>query len=178
MALSSEEIVKVLFAARSRISGAVWLVTRDAQSAEDIFQATSVKALGKQGAFESEGHLLSWAQVVARRAAIDWLRRRKPEAPLLDSDVLELMDAQAQAAAKPEGGRMDALRECLETVPTHGRRLLELRYFEGRSCGEVAQSVGAKLPAIYQRLSRLHRTLKECIERRMQEGPACLETTP
>jgi len=30
---------------------------------EDVFQATSVKALGKCGPFETEGQLLSWAKV-------------------------------------------------------------------------------------------------------------------
>jgi len=165
-----------MFAARPRISAVVWLVTRDSQAAEDIFQATSVKALGKGGPFETEGQLLSWAQVVARHAAIDWLRRRRPEAPLLDADVLELLDAQAQAAAMPEGARVDALRDCLEAVPPHARRILELRYFEGHSCEEVARAVGVKLPAVYQRLSRLHRALRECIERRMAGGPALVGT--
>ena len=174
MPLSAEDIVRVLFAARTRISAVVWLLTRDSQAAEDIFQASAVKALGAGVWFETEGQLLSWAQVVARRAAIDWLRRRKPETPLLDADVLELMGAQAQATATPEGARVDALRDCLESAPPHARRLLELRYFEGRSCEEVARAVGVKLPAIYQRLSRLHRALKECVERRMAGGPSLL----
>lgn len=62
---------------------------------------------------------------------------------------------------------MEALQECLDRVPAQSRRLLELRYFEGRPCQEVADMLGAGVEAIYQRLSRLHRQLKQCVEQRL-----------
>jgi DNA-directed RNA polymerase specialized sigma24 family protein len=75
MALSHDEIMRVLFAARLRLGAAAWLIARDAQAAEDIFQNVALKALTKGASFEHEGALLSWATVSARRAALDWLRR-------------------------------------------------------------------------------------------------------
>jgi DNA-directed RNA polymerase specialized sigma24 family protein len=48
--------------------------------------------------------------------------------------------------------------------------LLELRYFDGRSCQEVAEILGAGVEAIYQRLSRLHRQLKECVDQRVKQA--------
>jgi RNA polymerase sigma-70 factor, ECF subfamily len=172
MALSQEDIVRALFTVRPRISASVWLVVRDTQTAEDIFQDTSIKALTRGGPFETVGQLLSWAQVTARHAAIDWLRRRRPEWITLEGDVLDLLES--QATLLPEGARVDALRECLETVPPRSRQMLELRYFDGRSCDQVAETLGIKLSAVYQRLSRLHGALKECIERRMAGNPAIL----
>ena len=44
MALDQQEIVQTLLAARMRISAAAWLIVRDAQTGEDIFQDVSVKA--------------------------------------------------------------------------------------------------------------------------------------
>ena len=70
---------------------------------------------------------------------------------------------------------MGALRDCLDQIPAASRRLLELRYFEGRSCNEVAAEVGAGLDAVYQRLSRLHRQLRACVEQRL--GGAQTEAT-
>lgn len=166
MTLSHDEIMRALFAARQRLGAAAWLITRDAQAAEDIFQNVALKALTKGATFEHEGALLSWATVSARREALDWLRRRKPEVPILDTDVLELLDGEA-AAAPAEGGRVGALRDCLEQVPAASRRLLELRYAEGRSCAELAAEVGTGLDAVYQRLSRLHRQLRACVEQRL-----------
>ena len=174
MALPQEDIVRTLFAARPRISAAVWLVVRDTQAAEDIFQDTSVKALTKGGPFETQGHLLSWARVTARHAAIDWLRRCRPDWVTLEADVLDLLEDEARARTAPEGPRVDALGECMEALPPPARQLLELRYFDRRSCDEVAAVLGVKIGAVYQRLSRLHRVLKECVERRMAGGPVAL----
>ena len=168
MPLDHESILRHLFAARQRLSAAAFLVVRDAHAAEDIFQNVALKSVTKTVFFEHEGALLSWATVSAKREAIDWLRKRKSETLGLESDVLDLLDREWQTKSlAPEGPRMEALRECLEGVPANSRRLLELRYFDGRPCQEVAEMLGAGVEAIYQRLSRLHRQLKQCVDQRI-----------
>lgn len=179
MPLNEEEILRHLFSARPRLSAAAWMVVRDSQCAEDLFQNVALKALTKGVTFDHEGALLSWATISIRREAIDWLRKRKPETVGLAGDVLELLHADREhAPTAGEGCRMDALRECLDGVPEKSRHLLQLRYFEGHSCQEVAERVGAGLDAVYQRLSRLHRQLKKCVEERLAaEQSAALEGT-
>lgn len=171
MPLDHEAILRCLFAARQRLSAAAWLIVRDAHAAEDIFQSVALKSVTREVSFEHEGALLSWATVSARREAIDWLRKRKPETLGVDADVLDLLDREWQTKnTAPEGARMEALRECMDGVPSHSRRLLELRYFDGRSCQEVAELLGAGVEAIYQRLSRLHRQLKQCVDQRLSSS--------
>jgi RNA polymerase sigma-70 factor (ECF subfamily) len=168
MPLDHETILRHLFAARQRLSAAAFLIVRDAHAAEDIFQNVALKSVTKAVSFEHEGALLSWATVSARREAIDWLRKRKSETLGLEPDVLDLLDREWQTkTSAPEGARMEALRECLDAVPANSRRLLELRYFDGRPCQEVAEMLGAGVEAIYQRLSRLHRQLKQCVDQRL-----------
>ena len=170
MPLDHETILRHLFAARQRLSAVAWLIVRDAHAAEDIFQNVALKSVTKEVSFEHEGALLSWATVSAKREAIDWLRKRKPETLGLEPDVLDLLDQEWQSkSAVPEGPRMEALRECLDRVPANSRRLLELRYFDGRPCQEVAETLGAGVEAIYQRLTRLHRQLKECVDQRVKQ---------
>ena len=77
MALSEQGILQRLMSQRDRISAAAWLVVRDAHIAEDIFQNVALKALAKEVAFDSDGALMSWAFIAARREGIDWLRRQK-----------------------------------------------------------------------------------------------------
>ena len=168
MALDHETILRHLFAARPRLSAAAWLIVRDAHAAEDIFQNIALKSVTREVTFEHEGSLLSWATVSAKREAIDWLRKRKFESSGLEPDVLDLLDREWQSkSTSPEGPRMEALRDCLDGIPANSRHLLELRYFEGRSCQEVAETLGAGVEAVYQRLSRLHRQLKLCVEERL-----------
>ena len=165
MTLSEHEVLQTLMQARVRISAAAWLMVRNTHTAEDIFQNVAVKALTRDLSFDGRSALLSWAFITARREGIDWLRRHRRETSSLDPEILELLEQEWQSeAVQPEGSRMDALRECLESLPAESRRLLRLRYFDGHNCEEVARSLGIGLNAIYKRVSRLHESLRLCID--------------
>ncbi len=165
MPLSQEETVRTLLAARARISASAWMITRDVQAAEDIFQNLSVKALSGDTRFELDAQLISWAHITARHEALNWIRSRKVRALSLDETVLELVASEWED--RKEGSRVEALRDCLGTLPGGSRRILDLRYSEERSCAEISSLLGLGLDAVYQRLSRLHRAIKRCTERRL-----------
>ncbi len=171
MNLSEPEILQALMKWRTRLSAAAWVVVRDTHAAEDIFQNVALKAMTRVVKFESEAALLSWAFITARREGIDWLRRHRREALGLAEDILGRLEQEWQAASpQPSGARMDALRECLAAAPQSARQLLRLRYFEGYSCEEVAGHLGIGLNAIYKRISRLHESLRQCIEGKLSPG--------
>lgn len=165
MNLNEQEILQSLMKWRTRVSAAAWVVVRDAHAAEDIFQNVALKAMTREVRFETESALLSWAFITARREGIDWLRRHQREALGLDAGILELLEHEWQAApSHPSGAKIEALQECLASASESSRRLLKLRYFDGYSCEEVAEQMGIGLNAIYKRISRLHQSLKECME--------------
>ncbi len=163
---------------RVRVSAAAWMVVRDTHASEDIFQNVALKAMTREVTFESEASLLSWAFITARREGIDWLRRHRREALGLDESVLELLESDWQGgASKASGAKIEALQECFTMVSEPSRQLLKLRYFEGHSCEESAAQMGIGLEAVYKRLSRIHHTLKECVEKKLNPpgvaGPEC-----
>lgn len=163
--LSEQEILQSLMKWRTRLSAAAWVVVRDAHAAEDIFQNVALKAMTREVSFETESALMSWAFITARREGIDWLRRHHRETLCLDDDTLNLLEHEWQATPSHDAGaKIEALQDCLASVPESSRRLLKLRYFDGYSCQEVAEQMGSGLNAIYKRISRLHQSLKECIE--------------
>lgn len=173
MNLSEHDILQTLMKWRTRVSAAAWVVVRDAHASEDIFQNVALKAMTRDVSFETEGALLSWAFITARREGIDWLRRHRRESIGFDTEILELLEREWQSAPTPAGGaRLEALRDCLATAPESARRLLKLRYFDGYSCEEVAGRMGIGLNTIYKRVSRLHESLRECIERKLSAAGA------
>jgi RNA polymerase sigma-70 factor (ECF subfamily) len=143
------------------------MIARDAQAAEDIFQNLSVKALAGESTFDLEAQLISWAHITARHEALNWIRSRKGRALSLDEAVLDLVSTEGEAGASAEGVRIEALRGCFDALPAASRELLDLRYSEERSCADIARLMDMGLDAVYQRLSRLHRALKECTERKL-----------
>jgi RNA polymerase sigma-70 factor (ECF subfamily) len=162
--LTEQDILRCLMQGRTRLSAAAWLVVRDTHSAEDIFQNVTLKAMDGRTPFASEAALMSWAFISARHEAIDWMRRRQRETVGLAPEVLDLLDREWQSAAPAPGERMEALRDCVDNLPEAARHLLRLRYHEGHSCEGVAERLHTGLDAVYQRLSRLHRSLRQCVE--------------
>lgn len=171
MPFDHETILSHLFAARTRLCAAAYAIVRDPQVSEDLFQNVALKALTRDVSFEHEGALLSWAMVSMKREGIDWIRKRRPELVGLEDEVLDLLHQEwlDEGGKDGAGNRVSALKRCMESLPQPARQLLELRYFERFSCGEVAKEVGIGLEATYQRLSRLHRDLKKCIDQRLKE---------
>ena len=70
MALTEAIVLQTLMKWRTRVSAAAWLVVQDAHAAEDIFQNVALKAMTREVNFESEGALLSWAFITARREGL------------------------------------------------------------------------------------------------------------
>ena len=167
MAFSEQDILRVLMNSRDRIAAAAWVVVRDAQAAEDIFQNIAIKAMTKEVRFEAEGAVLSWAFIAARREAIDWLRRHRNESPALNTQIIELLEEEWLTACQREDSRTEALRDCLQELPDRSGELLRLRYYDGLACSNVARQLGSGLDAVYKRLSRLHLVLKDCVETRL-----------
>ena len=172
MTIQEEEILSLLMKSRDRIAAASWIVVRDAQVAEDIFQNVTIKALTKNVEFYTEAELLSWAFVTARREAIDWARRTNKEKFVPGPEVVNLLEQEWVASSEHEAPRAKALQDCLKQVSGKISELLKLRYYDGLSCSEVANRLGSGLDAIYKRLSRAHQALRNCIESRLQGTPA------
>ena len=171
MPLSEKEILRFLMQSRKRISAAAWLVVKDAHVAEDIFQNTVLKAVTKDVNFDAEAALFSWAFITARRDSLNWCRKHGRESVGIDEDILTLIHQDWQHDhLNPKGNRFELLRDCMEELPIKAEKILRLRYFEGLSCGEIADSISITLDAVYKRISRIQNSLRKCVELKMQPG--------
>ena len=171
MPLSEKKIFRFLMQSRERISAAAWLVVKDAHVAEDIFQNTVLKAVTKDVSFEAEAALFSWAFITARRDSLNWIRKHRRESVGFDEDILTLIHQDWQNDhLNPKGNRFELLRNCMEELPQKSEKILRLRYFEGLSCGEIADSISITLDAVYKRISRIQNSLRKCVELKMQPG--------
>jgi len=171
MPLSEKEILRFLMQSRERISAAAWLVVKDAHVAEDIFQNTVLKAVTKDVSFEAEAALFSWAFITARRDSLNWIRKHRRESVGFDEDILTLIHQDWQNDhLNPKGNRFELLRDCMEELPQKSEKILRLRYFEGLSCGEIADSISITLDAVYKRISRIQNSLRKCVELKMEPG--------
>lgn len=61
-------------------------VLRDWHAAEDVVQDALVKVWQRCSGYRGDGHPVGWVRMVVRRALLDLLRARWPDAPLHDDD--------------------------------------------------------------------------------------------
>ena len=166
--MTEELLVKTLLHARPRLIAGALAVLRDVHQAEDVFQEVMIKALRMQDSFSDEAGLLAWTRVSMRNLGIDHIRR----AGRLNTILSELaLDAVAESidetnAASP---KLAALQTCLDQLPPESKRLLRLRYDEGRSGRDLAALLRRNEDAVYKALSRLHAALRKCAEERLEQ---------
>jgi RNA polymerase sigma factor (sigma-70 family) len=144
----------------------------DAEGSADMVQEVFAIALRKRGGFQAGTNFGGWLRVIARNVALQHCRKRGRELLLDRADVLARLDRAAETAAERSAApgfaeeRAGLLRECLGKLSERVRRMVELRYGQSRSPGEVAAEAGLTVAAANMALCRARFTLAECIRRK------------
>ncbi len=134
-----------------------------ADDAEDVSQDAFLRAFHRLERFRGDAPFRSWLLRIAHNAALDHLRRRRPER--LDETMLEgAVDESVQrppAETLERRERIDRLERKLRGLSGPHRAVLVLRDVEGLSYDEIATLIDAPVGTVK---GRLHRARREFIE--------------
>jgi RNA polymerase sigma-70 factor (ECF subfamily) len=137
----------------SLLLGAAYHVLRNRRDAEDLLHDVLLECWNKAGTYDARrGSVRSWLLVRVRSRALDRVRslavaRRHAAAPPADPDPPAGVDALRAA----DGGR--AIR-ALGTLPEAQRSIVELCFFQGLGCSEIAEQLGIPTGTVKSRLAR------------------------
>lgn len=136
-----------------------------AGDAEDVLAETWARAVERLRDFEWRGiGLLHWLSAIARRTALEKVRRSRR---VPDADLLDLVDLLPDGAPSVEADliaaeRVQLLRkkvaEVLEALPERHGTALRLRLLEGRGRVECAEALGVSTGAFDVLLHRATRS--------------------
>lgn len=124
--------------------------------AQDAVQETFVRAWRALPRFRHDSAISTWLYRIVTRRALDRIASRRSTGTLDEVEV-EAGPDPAQAAEHQE--RLRAIRRAIAKLPPDQRAALVLREFEGLSYQEVAQVLGASVPAIKTRIHRARLTI-------------------
>lgn len=138
-----------------------------ADVAEDVCQETFLAALHHQIPDRAPAVTIAWLRTTSCNFYRKQLRRsRQHEAmqQLLARDQLVTTEDLLHKASGNE--HRDALRACLQKVPSEARELLDMRYRDNASRSDMAKATGHSEEGIKTLLRRVKTQLRACIERR------------
>jgi RNA polymerase sigma-70 factor (ECF subfamily) len=165
--IDQETLVILLLRERVKFLAYIRAIVRDDHLAEDILQEAAVLAVRKRDEIRDGKHFSAWMRLTARHLALKVLRQRKHQL-LLDEALLDQFDDQwAEYDESSNADLVEALRHCIERLSPHARNLVKLRYSEGVSGQRLADVVDRSLNTVYVTLSRIHRSLGDCIRQRL-----------
>ena len=136
-------------------------ITRDADLAADAVQEALLKAWDRRGEFRGESDLDTWIHRIALNAAIDLMRRRRPQAP----DELDAERLVAAPSASPHGEYVSQalgrdLITAMQRLTTMERQTFLLKHVEGWRLEEIAESLKTNANNTKQALFRAVRKLR------------------
>jgi RNA polymerase sigma-70 factor (ECF subfamily) len=149
--------------ARARLGG-------NEDAAEEVVQATLIKAINKLHTYRGEAALLTWLCTFCRREIAAWLERagKTVEVSLLDQPetraVLDAIAALSGDNPERELHRRELSRlvqAVLDQLPARYGDALEWKYIEGLPVREIAQRLGLGYKAAESLLTRARQAFRE-----------------
>jgi RNA polymerase sigma-70 factor (ECF subfamily) len=157
----------------SALLGVALRILKSRPDAEDLVHDVFVEAWQRAADFDpSRGSVRSWLLVRARSRAVD--RLRSLEAARRRGLLQRAESAGEEASVPPIWDGLDRARakRALDALPEAQRALVELAYFEGLSCSEMAARCGIPIGTVKSRLSagmaKLRQEFAESDERRIE----------
>jgi RNA polymerase sigma-70 factor (ECF subfamily) len=145
------------------VYGWILRIVRDPAAAEDLTVETFWRIHRAHARFESARSFEPWARRIATRAALDWLRARRPE-----SELDEAILADRVSAAGTDPGIAAEIRlktaQAFARLPPRLRIAAVLAVVEEQPHKDVAAALGITVAAVKLRVFRALRLLRKDLE--------------
>jgi RNA polymerase sigma-70 factor (ECF subfamily) len=128
---------------------------------EDAAQEAFVRAYLNLVRLRDRGSFFSWLLGIANNVALEQVRReRRARKRAEEQAALEPAGEVPEACAAGE----DALEQAISALPDPLREVVLLRFYDDRSCAEVAQQLGVPIGTVTKRLSRAYAQLRGLLQ--------------
>lgn len=138
---------------KSKVYSYIYLIVRNKELTEDIFQDTFIKAIAtiQQGRYVASGKFLGWVNRIAHNLIIDYFRREKNEntfsADSVDYDIInnvKLSEKSFEDIISNEQILSDVVR-LIDYLPKSQQSVVRMRFFEDLSFKEIAEKTNVSI---------------------------------
>ena len=139
---------------KSKVYTYIYMIVRNRELTEDIFQDTFIKAIAtiQQGRYVEAGKFLAWVNRIAHNLIIDHFRREKNEntfsADSIDYDIVnnnaKLSEKSIEDTMSNEQVLADVVH-LIDMLPPSQQKVIRMRYFEDLSFKEIAEKTNVSI---------------------------------
>ena len=138
---------------KSKVYTYIYLIVRNRELSEDIFQDTFIKAIAtiQQGRYVESGKFLAWINRIAHNLIIDHFRREKNEntfsADAVDYDIVnnsKLSEKSVEDTISNEQVLADVVH-LIDMLPQSQQKVIRMRFFEDLSFKEIAEKTDVSI---------------------------------
>ena len=156
-----EDAVRTLY---ERFGGLVFTVAHrilgDGQRAEDVTQPVFLQAWRHADHFDAGRDFAPWLATIARRAAIDALRKEQRRL----AEALDHADPSDSALVTlpPSAEQIEtvwSVRTAIDSLDPNEREVIRLQHLQGHMHSEIAEQLGVAVGTVKSRSHRAHRRL-------------------
>lgn len=164
---------------KSKVYTYIFLIVRNKEITEDIFQDTFIKAIStiQQGRYVESGRFLGWVNRIAHNLIIDYYRKERNENTFstdsLDYDYVNnsrYSEKSVEDVMSNEQVLVDVVH-LIDFLPQSQQEVVRMRFFEDMSFKEIADRTNV---SINTALGRMRYALMN-MRRMAEEKDLCLE---
>lgn len=139
---------------QSKVYSYIYLIVKNKDLSEDIFQDTFIKAVTtiQQGRYVDTGKFLGWINRIAHNLIIDYFRKLRNEntfsADGIDFDILhssaKLAELSIEDVISNEQVLLDTV-SLMDFLPENQKEVIRMRFFEDLSFKEIADKTNVSI---------------------------------
>ena len=157
---------------QSRLYSYIFLLVKDKQLADDIFQDTYVKVINtlKRGNYNDQGKFIQWVMRIAHNLVIDHFRKSKKVATVDNSyndfdifDTISFTDPSVEELMINTQIHND-VRKLLDYLPEEQKEVLFLRCYSGLSFKDIAEQTEVSINTALGRMRYAIINMRKIIE--------------
>lgn len=138
---------------KKRVCDYIYMMVKDRDVADDIFQETFIKVLRflQEGRYTESGRFLSWVLRIAHNQVIDHFRQNKQQATVSESvSGYDVFNNRSLSDPNVEDDLVlsqihEDVRRLVDYLPEEQREVVMMRYFNGLSFKEIAEQTDVSI---------------------------------
>jgi len=165
--LKNQAFLKLFLQEERPLMAYLLSATGDVHATDDLLQSVACILLEKLSEYDETRPFGGWAFGVARLEVIKWRQKACRLREVISEESMRLLAETAAEHGPETDQRYSFLRECLQKLGDAARRVMDMKYGQGRKIAEIAAATDRSVPAVEMILVRSRRNLRKCVEHKM-----------